>query len=254
MLAKRIIPCLDVDNGRVVKGKNFQGIQDVADPVELAKQYCRSEADELVFYDITATTENRNIWFDLVKRLAAEVTIPFTVGGGLRSLDDIHQVLQAGADKVSLNSAAVRNPSLLEEAAAEFGSSCIVLAMDVGKKESGWTVFLNGGKTNTGIHAIDWAKRSEKLGVGEIVINSIDKDGVKSGFQLELTTAIAETVSIPVVASGGAGEMSHFSKVLQEGKADAALAASVFHYGDIEIPMLKQYLRNNGVTVRREHS
>lgn len=254
MSAKRIIPCLDVDNGRVVKGRNFQGIKDVADPVELAKRYCQNKADELVFYDITATAENRNIWIDLVERLAAEVNIPFTVGGGLRSLEDIHRVLQAGADKVSLNSAVVRNPSLLEEAAAKFGSPCIVLAMDVQKQESDWIVFLDGGKTNTGINALEWAKRSEKLGAGEIVINSIDEDGVKNGFQVELTQAIAEIVSIPVVASGGAGEMAHFSDVFLKTKADAALAASVFHYGDIEIPELKNYLANNKITVRSEPS
>lgn len=252
MPAKRIIPCLDIDKGRVVKGKNFQGIQDVADPVELAKQYSQHQADELVFYDITATNENRNIWFDLVERIAAEVNIPFTVGGGLRTLHDIHQVLEAGADKVSLNSAAIQNPSLIEEAAATFGSQRLVLAMDVKKQGTNWAVFINGGRTNTGTDAVDWAKQGEKLGAGEIIVNSMDKDGIKDGYQIALTKAIADAVSIPIVASGGAGKMNHFADVFQQGKADAALAASVFHYGDINIPELKQDLIEKAITVRSE--
>lgn len=254
MFAKRIIPCLDVDKGRVVKGKNFQGIRDVADPVTLAKQYSNTGADELVFYDITASNENRPILMDMVNQVATEINIPFTVGGGLRSIEDIYQVLRAGADKVSLNSAAIRDPSLIREAAAKFGNQCIVLAMDVKQLESNWAVFMNGGRIHAEMDALDWAKRGEELGAGEIVVNAIDTDGVKNGFQLELNRVIADTVSIPVVASGGAGKMAHFADVLQKGKTDAALAASVFHYGDIKIPELKQYLTENGITLRSESS
>lgn len=254
MLAKRIIPCLDVDKGRVVKGRKFQEIRDVADPVELAKQYSLSGADELVFYDITASNEQRDIFIEIVEQVASEINIPFTVGGGLGSVDDIYRVLRAGADKVSLNSAAVRNPSLITQAAAKFGSQCIVLSMDVKREGSNWMVFLNGGRIDTGMDAIQWAKRGEELGAGEIVVNAMDTDGVKNGFNIALTKTIAETVNIPVVASGGAGEAKHFAAVLQEGKADAALAASVFHYGEIKIPELKQYLAENGITMRRELS
>jgi len=251
MLTKRIIPCLDVDNGRVVKGKKFQNIQDVADPVNLAKRYNEAGADELVFYDITASNEERNIFLDVVEKVAREVSIPFTVGGGIRTIEDIHKVLRSGADKVSINSAAVDNPDLINKAALKFGTQCIVLSIDAKQGDSNnWEVYTKGGRNNTGMNAIDWAKRGEKLGAGEIVINAIDTDGEKNGYNLELTTAIAEAVNIPVVASGGAGTKEHFAKILKEG-ADAALAASVFHYGEIPIPELKSYLQEQGINVRR---
>jgi len=243
MKNKRIIPCLDVANGRVVKGKKFKNIQDVADPVTLAKKYNEAGADELVFYDITASTEERNIFHDVVGKVAQVTSIPFTVGGGIRTLEDIQLVLNAGADKVSINSAAITNPSFIEEAAEKFGSSCIVLAMDVKQVAANtWHVFSQGGSNDTEIEAIEWARSCEKLGAGEIVVNAIDTDGEKSGYNLALTKAIAEAVAIPVVASGGAGTEAHFAAALHEGKANGALAASVFHYGDINIPDLKKYL------------
>jgi cyclase len=252
MLAKRIIPCLDVDKGRVVKGKKFKDIQDVDDPVTLAKKYNRDGADELVFYDITASNEDREIFLDIVEKVAAEIAIPFTVGGGIRTLDDIHRVLHAGADKVSINSAAVKNPDLIKEAALKFGSQCIVLSIDAKKTgEKKWEVFINGGRVNTDLDVLEWANRGEKLGAGELVLNAIETDGEKSGFDLALMHAAAETVNIPIVASGGAGKLEHFSTVLMEGYADAALAASVFHYDEIPIPDLKKYLEKEGHTVRR---
>ncbi|PAV30586.1 imidazole glycerol phosphate synthase subunit HisF [Virgibacillus profundi] len=255
MLAKRIIPCLDVDKGRVVKGKKFQNIRDVADPVELAKRYNEAGADELVFYDITASNEERNIFLDVVEKVASEVTIPFTVGGGIRTVEDIHKVLRSGADKVSINSAAVNNPDLIEEAALKFGSQCIVLSIDAKQNDKNqWEVYTNGGRYNTSMDAIDWAIQGEKLGAGEIVVNVIDTDGEKSGYNLELTKIIAESVNIPIVASGGAGQLEHFSQVLQPGYADAALAASVFHYEEISIPELKKHLADNGIDVRRDLS
>lgn len=251
MLAKRIIPCLDVDKGRVVKGKKFQNIKDVADPVELAKRYNEAGADELVFYDITASNEARDIFIDVVENVAKEVAIPFTVGGGIRTVDDIHRVLRSGADKVSINSAAVQNPLLITNAALKFGSQCIVLSIDAKETNPGkWEVFTNGGRNNTGIDAVEWAIEGQKLGAGELVINAIDADGEKNGYNLRLTKEIAEAVNIPVVASGGAGTMAHFSTVLEEG-ADAALAASVFHYGEIGIPELKDYLEKKQIIVRR---
>ncbi|WP_404451102.1 imidazole glycerol phosphate synthase subunit HisF [Virgibacillus necropolis] len=251
MLAKRIIPCLDVNNGRVVKGKKFQDIQDVDDPVKLAKQYSDKGADELVFYDITASSDNRNIFLDIVEKVAAEITIPFTVGGGIRTVDDVHRVLRAGADKVSINSAAVKNPSLLTEAALKFGSQCIVLSIDTKTTtENECSVFLNGGRVNTNINAIEWAIQGEKLGAGELVINAMDVDGVKDGYHVSLTKQIAEQVNVPIVASGGAGKMEHFATILNEGKADAALAASVFHYNEISIPDLKDYLVRNNIAIR----
>lgn len=251
MLAKRIVPCLDVNQGRVVKGKKFQNIQDVADPVDLAKQYSDLGADELVFYDITASSDNRNILLDIVEKVAAEISIPFTVGGGIRTVEDVHRVLRAGADKVSINSAAVKNPSLLTEAALKFGSQCVVLSIDAKTtEENEWSVFLNGGRVDTGLNAVEWAARGEKLGAGEIVINAMDVDGVKEGFHIPLTKQIAETVNIPLVASGGAGSIGHFATVLTDGKADAALAASVFHYGEIKIPTLKEYLIRNNIAIR----
>lgn len=254
MLAKRIIPCLDVDKGRVVKGKKFKDIKDVADPVELAKRYNEDGADELVFYDITASNEERNIFLDVVENVAKEISIPFAVGGGIRTIDDINSVLRAGAEKVSINSAAVKNPDLIKEAAGKFGNQCIVLSIDAKETSTGkWEVFINGGRKNTGIDAIEWAIRDEELGAGEIVINAIDTDGEKNGYNLELTKAIADAVNIPVVASGGAGKLEHFSTVLTETNADAALAASVFHYNEIPIPSLKAYLQEQGIHVRSEN-
>ncbi|KKE79479.1 imidazole glycerol phosphate synthase subunit HisF [Oceanobacillus caeni] len=252
MLAKRIIPCLDVDKGRVVKGKKFKDIQDVADPVELAKRYNDAGADELVFYDITASNEERNIFLDVVEKVAREISIPFAVGGGIRSIDDIHSVLRSGAEKVSINSAAISNLELIREAAAKFGNQCIVLSIDAKETASGkWEVVINGGRKYTGIDAIEWAKKGEELGAGEIVVNAIDTDGEKDGYNLELTKAIADAVNIPIIASGGAGTLEHFSTVLKEANADAALAASVFHYGEIPIPKLKAYLDKENITVRR---
>ncbi|MFD2627278.1 imidazole glycerol phosphate synthase subunit HisF [Oceanobacillus kapialis] len=253
MLAKRIIPCLDVDKGRVVKGKKFQNIQDVADPVELAKRYNEAGADELVFYDITASNEERDILADIVEKVAAEIAIPFTVGGGLRTVEDIHKILRSGADKVSVNSSAVANPQLIQDAAWKFGSQCVVLSIDAKRTEDNrWMVYTKGGRHNTGLDAIEWAKRGEALGAGEIVINAIDTDGEKNGYQLTLIKQLAQAVNIPIVASGGAGQLHHFSDVLQEGYADAALAASVFHYNEIPIPALKQYLMKNEIIVRSE--
>lgn len=251
MLAKRIIPCLDVDKGRVVKGRKFQNIQDVADPVELAKQYNEAGADELVLYDITASNEERDIFLDVVEKVAKEISIPFTVGGGIRTVDDIQRVLRSGADKVSINSAAVTNPDLIEAGANKFGSQCIVLSIDAKETSPGkWEVFIQGGRKNTEIDAVEWAKRGEQSGAGEIVINAIDTDGEKNGYHLALTKEIAGAVNIPVVASGGAGKQEHFLEVLTEGSADAALAASVFHYGEIPIPNLKTYLKQHDIPVR----
>lgn len=252
MLAKRIIPCLDVRNGRVVKGQKFQNIVDVEDPVKLAKKYSELGADELVFYDITASNEDRDIFLDVVEKTAEQVRIPFTVGGGIRTVDDFRKVLNAGADKVSINSAAVKNPSLIQEAAEKYGSQCVVLSIDAKQGDDRkWTVFLNGGRVNTGKDAVQWAKEGERLGAGEIVLNVMDTDGMKAGFNIDITKKIAENVNVPVIASGGAGAKEHFFEVLTEGCADAALAASVFHYGEIDIKELKDYLYNNGVEVRR---
>ncbi len=252
MLGKRIIPCLDVDKGRVVKGKKFKDIQDVADPVELAKFYSDNGADELVFYDITASNENRDIFIDVVERTAEKINIPFAVGGGIRTLEDFTKVLRAGADKVSINSAAVKRPQLIREAALRFGRQCVVLSMDVKKEEEDWYVYINGGRVNTGLKALQWAIEGEELGAGEIVLNSIDSDGIKNGYSIEITEKISKIVNIPVVASGGAGKKEHFLKILEAGKADAALAASVFHYKEIEIGELKEYLYKRGIEVRRD--
>lgn len=252
MLAKRIIPCMDVDKGRVVKGHKFQNIRDVANPVELAKRYNEAGADELVFYDITASHENRPIFLDIVEQVAAEIAIPFTVGGGIRSIQDIQQTLRAGADKVSINSAAVENPELITEAAMKFGSQCIVLSIDAKQvKPQKWHIFIKGGREDTQMDAVKWAEQGEGLGAGEIVVNAIDTDGDKNGYNLELTRAVTDQVNLPVVASGGAGTTSHIAEVLTEANADAALAASVFHYSDILIPELKNYLDQYGITVRR---
>ena len=254
MLAKRIIPCLDVRAGRVVKGINFINIRDAGDPVEIAKAYNESGADELVFLDISATLEERGILIDVVRQVARQVFIPFTVGGGIRTLEDIRVLLQAGADKVSLNSAAVQNPALITQAAERFGSQCIVVAIDIRKNPLGrYEVMIAGGTRYTGLDAIEWATRVEKLGAGEILLTSMDKDGTKSGYDIGITRTIAERVSIPVIASGGAGQLSDFYDGLVSGGADAVLAASLFHFGEIAIPTLKSYLNLRGVPVRPPH-
>lgn len=250
MLAKRIIPCLDVNHGRVVKGKQFHHLQDVDDPVALGKFYSHSGADELVFYDITATHEGRETFVDTVKAIAEELTIPFTVGGGIRKADDFRTMLLAGADKVSVNSAAVMHPEIIRESAERFGNQCVVLSID-GKRNGngGWDVYIEGGRKNTGISALEWARKGMELGAGEICMNSIDTDGEKNGYDLELMHTLSEQLSIPVIASGGAGKMEDFLKAFEAG-SDAALAASVFHFGEIAIPDLKKYLADHGVPVR----
>lgn len=252
MSTKKIIPCLDVKNGRVVKGQQFQNIQEVAEPVELAKRYNKSLADELVLYDITASVEKRNIFLDIVENIAAVIDIPFTVGGGIRTVQDIEKVLQAGADKVSINSGAIGNPAFIQEAAEAFGSEKIVFALDAKEvSPEKWNVFSSGGRSDTGIDAIEWATKGANLGAGEIVVNAIDDDGAKTGYNLALTKKIAEAVAVPVVASGGAGTYEHFKDALTDGRATGALAASVFHYGEIDIPELKAYLEQENIDVRR---
>lgn len=252
MLTKRIIPCLDVHAGRVVKGVNFVNIRDAGDPVEVAAVYDKAGADELTFLDITASSDARNIMLDVVRRVAEQVFIPFTVGGGIRSAEDFREILKAGADKISVNSAALKRPELITEAADRFGSQCVVVAIDAKRKSdrSGWEVYLNGGRVNTGKDAVKWAVEAYKLGAGEILLTSMDCDGTKAGYDLELTRQISENVGIPVIASGGAGTMEHFYDALTEGKADAVLAASLFHYREMEIRDLKAYLRNRGIEVR----
>ena len=250
MLAKRIIPCLDVDHARVVKGRNFVDIKDVDDPVKLGEHYSKMGADELVFYDITASSEERDIFINTVENIAKKVSIPFTIGGGIKSADDFRKVLLAGADKVSINSQAVKNPNLITEGAKKFGSQCVVLSIDAKRNDKGsFDVYIKGGRENTHIDVIEWAKRGEKLGAGEICINSIDTDGVKDGFDLELIKRLNEVLTIPIIASGGAGKMKDFLDVLNAG-ADAALAASVFHFGEINIKKLKEYLNANDVEMR----
>ena len=250
MLAKRIIPCLDIQDGRVVKGVNFINLRDAGDPVEQARVYDEQGADELVFLDISATHEGRRTTLELVGRVAETVFMPLTVGGGIREVQDMRNLLLAGADKISLNSAAVKRPELLSEGAARFGAQCIVLAIDARRTESSWQVFVNGGRVPTGIDAVEWALRGVELGAGEILLTSMDADGTLAGYDLELTRKIAEAVSVPVIASGGAGTPSHFAEVLTEGKADAALAASLFHDGKLKIPDLKRDLQNRNVPVR----
>lgn len=251
MYTKRIIPCLDVKDGRVVKGTNFVGLRDAGDPVELAKVYDSKLADELVFLDITASSDGRKTMVDVVERVASEVFIPFTVGGGIRTVEDIRVMLKAGADKVSLNTAAVKNPELLAEGAKRFGRQCIVLAVDARRSgDSTWEVYINGGRTPTGMDVIEWIKRGVELGAGEILLTSMDKDGTKDGYDIPLTKAVSEAVNVPVIASGGAGELEHFGQVFTEGKADAVLAASVFHYGQFTVGQVKEYLKTCGAEVR----
>ena len=252
MYAKRIIPCLDVKNGRVVKGVNFVNLIDAGDPVECAAVYDKAGADELVFLDITASSDARDTVVDMVNAVARRVFIPFTVGGGIRTVEDFRKILNAGADKVSVNSAAIKNPQLIRDAADKFGSQCVVVAIDAKMREnkSGWDVYLNGGRVNTGIDALKWAKQVEELGAGEILLTSMDCDGTKAGYDLELTRRVSENAGIPVIASGGAGTMEHFLDAFREGKADAVLAASLFHFREIEITDLKKYLSCNGESVR----
>ena len=253
MFAKRIIPCLDVKDGRVVKGVSFVDLRDAGDPVECAAAYDKQGADELVFLDITASSDDRSIVIDMVRRVAETVFIPFTVGGGIRKVDDFTALLRAGADKVSVNSAAILRPELISEAAYKFGSQCVVVAIDAQRRAdgSGWTIYKNGGRVDRGIDEVEWAMEAEKRGAGEILLTSMDCDGQKTGYDLELTRTVSENVGIPVIASGGAGEKKHFLDALEYGKADAALAASLFHFKELAIPDLKDYLADNGVSVRR---
>ena len=250
MITKRIIPCLDVRNGRVVKGKNFEGIQDVSDPVEMAKFYNREGADELVFYDITASVEERGLFTDILRKVASEIFIPLTVGGGINTLEDFDRVLKCGADKVSVNSGAIRNPNIIGQAAKKYGDQCVVLSMDIKRVDGVFRLFAKGGRENTGIDALQWAVDGVNSGAGELVVNSIDTDGVKGGFDLELLDAIAARVNVPIIASGGAGEMEDFSELFSHEGIDAGLAASIFHYKEIRIEDLKKYLRDQGVEVR----
>ena len=252
MHTKRIIPCLDVKNGRVVKGINFVDLKDAGDPVAVGEAYDKAGADELVFLDITASSDSRNIVIDMVRKVAETIFIPFTVGGGIRTVDDFKAILREGADKISVNSAAIDNPYLISEAADKFGSQCVVVAIDARRREdgSGWNIFKNGGRIDMGIDAVEWAMKVDKLGAGEILLTSMDCDGTKAGYDIELTRIISENVSVPVIASGGAGTKDHFYDALTVGKADAALAASLFHYKELEIMDLKQHLRDRGLSMR----
>lgn len=251
MLAKRIIPCLDVKEGRVVKGTNFVDLKDAGDPVELAKKYDAEKADELVFLDITASFEERRSMFDVVEKTAGEVFMPLTVGGGIRTNDDIRQMLKSGADKISVNTAAFKDPSIISKGAELFGSQCIVIAIDAKKcGEDKWEVYLNGGRAATGMDAVEWARKSVALGAGEVLLTSMDADGTKDGYDIALTRAVADAVDVPVIASGGAGKLEHFYDVLTLGKADAVLAASVFHFGQFSVMQVKKYLKDRGVEVR----
>ena len=252
MFTKRIIPCLDVHNGRVVKGVNFVNLKDAGDPVEIAAAYDALGADELVFLDITASSDSRNIVVDMVRRVAENVFIPFTVGGGIRTVEDFKVLLREGADKISINSSAINRPELISEAADKFGSQCVVVAIDAKRRAdgSGWNIYKNGGRVDVGIDAVEWAEKVCRMGAGEILLTSMDCDGTKAGYDIELTRAIAEAVSVPVIASGGAGTKEHFYEALTEGKADAALAASLFHYKELEIRELKEYLKEKGLSVR----
>ena len=253
MFTKRIIPCLDVNNGRVVKGINFVNLRDAGDPVEVAAAYDKAGADEVVFLDITATSDARETVVDMVRKVAEKVFIPFTVGGGIRTVEDFKVLLREGADKISINSSAINNPRLISDAADKFGSQCVVVAIDARKRAdgSGWNIYKNGGRIDVGMDAVEWAMQADRLGAGEILLTSMDCDGTKAGYDIELTRQIAENVSIPVIASGGAGTKEHFYEALTDGKADAALAASLFHYKELEIMDLKNYLAAKGVPVRR---
>ena len=253
MYTKRIIPCLDVNAGRVVKGVNFVNLRDAGDPVEIAAAYDKAGADELVFLDITASCDNRDTVVNMVRSVAETIFIPFTVGGGIRTTDDFKRLLREGADKISVNSAAIMNPDLISDAAYKFGSQCVVVAIDARKREdgTGWNIFKNGGRVDMGIDAVEWAMKAERLGAGEILLTSMDADGTKAGFDMELTKIVSDNVGIPVIASGGAGSKEHFYDVLTKGHADAALAASLFHYKELEINDLKDYLAGRGVSVRR---
>ena len=250
MLTKRIIPCLDVKDGRVVKGVNFVGLRDAGDPVEIAESYDRMKADEIVFLDITASHEKRSIILDVVRQTAEKVFMPLTVGGGIRDIEDIRALLNAGADKVSINSAALRNPDLIRESAERFGSQCIVVAIDAKKADAGWDVYLNGGRIRTEQEAVAWARKAESLGAGEILLTSMDADGTKKGFDIALTDAVCRAVNIPVIASGGAGHLEHFAEIFSETSADAALAASVFHYREMTIAHVKHALKKKRIPVR----
>lgn len=252
MHTKRIIPCLDVHNGRVVKGVNFVNLKDAGDPVEIAAAYDRAGADELVFLDITASSDARATVVDMVRQVAKTVFIPFTVGGGIRTIDDFKAILREGADKIAINSAAIGNPALISEAAEKFGSQCVVVAIDAKRREdgNGWNIYKNGGRIDMGIDAVEWAIKADRLGAGEILLTSMDCDGTKAGYDIELTKVISENVSVPVIASGGAGNLEHFYEVLTTGKADAALAASLFHFKELEIKEVKEYLRKKNVSVR----
>ena len=252
MFTKRIIPCLDVNAGRVVKGVNFVNLRDAGDPVEIAAAYDKAGADEVVFLDITASSDARNTVVDMVRKVAEKVFIPFTVGGGIRTVEDFKVLLREGADKISVNSAAIMRPELISEAADKFGSQCVVVAIDAKRRAdgSGWNIYKNGGRIDMGMDAVEWAMKADRLGAGEILLTSMECDGTKAGYDLELTRIIAENVSIPVIASGGAGTKEHFYEALTEGKADAVLAASLFHYKELEIRELKEYLREKGVSVR----
>lgn len=253
MFTKRIIPCLDVNNGRVVKGINFVNLRDAGDPVEVAAAYDKAGADEVVFLDITASSDHRSTVVDMVRKVAEKVFIPFTVGGGIRTVEDFKAILREGADKISINSSAINTPELISNAADKFGSQCVVVAIDAKRRadSSGWNVYKNGGRIDTGLDAVEWAMKANRLGAGEILLTSMDCDGTKAGYDIELTRQIADNVSIPVIASGGAGTKEHFLEALTEGHADAALAASLFHYKELEIADLKNYLSQNGVSVRR---
>ncbi len=252
MHTKRIIPCLDVHNGRVVKGVNFVNLKDAGDPVSIAEAYDKAGADELVFLDITASSDARETVVDMVRRVAEKVFIPFTVGGGIRTVSDFKAILREGADKISINSSAINNPNLISDAADKFGSQCVVIAIDAKRRAdgSGWNIYKNGGRVDVGIDAVEWAMKADKLGAGEILLTSMDCDGTKTGYDVELTKVISENVSIPVIASGGAGTLAHFSDALTVGKADAALAASLFHFKELEVREVKEYLRSKGVSVR----
>ncbi len=250
MITKRIIPCLDIKDGGTVKGINFENIKDAGDPVELAIEYAKQGADELVFLDITATNEKRKTLSELVSRIAKHINIPFTVGGGISSVEDVSILLNSGADKISVNTSAVKNPQLIKELANQFGSQCVVLAIDTKFENNDWYVYLNGGRVKTDLKTIDWAKQAVELGAGEILLTSMNNDGTKDGFALDITKQISEAVNVPIIASGGAGSIEHFKDVFKNGKADAALAASVFHYKEIGIPQLKTYLKENNIEIR----